>query len=87
MAAPEYFYYLNQSDTFDADGINDHEEFADVKRAMEVCGIDPKDQQNILQIAAGILHLGNIQFYEDNNSAIVNDENSLAYPAYLVCSH
>jgi myosin-1 len=51
---------------------------------MEVCNIGVEEQRNLLQITAGILHLGNIDFYEDNNAAIVADDNSLAYPAYLV---
>lgn len=39
--------------------------------AMQVIGIPPNVQQLVLQLVAGILHLGNISFCEDGNYARV----------------
>ena len=42
---------------------------------MSVMGISEDDQYNVMCIVAGILHMGNITFREQNNyAAIVNDE-------------
>lgn len=38
---------------------------------MQVIGIPPNIQQLVLQLVAGILHLGNISFCEDGNYARV----------------
>lgn len=41
---------------------------------MEVMGITEETQNDILNIVAGILHLGNIAFAEDGNYAIPEDD-------------
>ncbi|KAJ3156727.1 Unconventional myosin-Ie, partial [Irineochytrium annulatum] len=84
MMEPKFFHYLNQSTEYSADGINDAEEYADMKNGMKVCSISPADQTSILQILAGILHLGNIHFAEEGNDAKVADPETLAFPAYLL---
>ena len=45
-----------------------------IQHAMEVMGIMEETQNNILNIVAGILHLGNIAFAEDGNYAIPEDD-------------
>ncbi|KAI3647870.1 hypothetical protein MP228_008091 [Amoeboaphelidium protococcarum] len=84
LAAPDYFQYLVQSKTYDVDHVDDAADFAEVKTAMGVCGISQQEQVALLQITAGVLHLGNIQFYEQGNVAVVSDPNALQYPAYLL---
>ncbi len=45
------------------------------QHAMSVMGISEDDQYNVMCIVAGILHMGNITFREQNNyAAIVNNE-------------
>ena len=41
---------------------------------MEVMDISGDTQNNILNIVAGILHLGNIAFTEEGNYAIPEDD-------------
>ena len=41
---------------------------------MEVMNISGDTQANVLNIVAGILHLGNISFNEDGNYAIPEDD-------------
>lgn len=42
---------------------------------MSVIGLSGDEQQNVLQLTAAILHLGNITFVEDrSNTARVQDD-------------
>lgn len=41
---------------------------------MEVIGISTEDRAMVLQIVAGVLHLGNISFKEAGNYAAVESE-------------
>jgi myosin heavy subunit len=76
MMEASYFRYLNMSKEYDADGVNDVEEYAEMKRAMSVCNISASDQNCIFQIVASILHLGNVTFLEENNEAKIKDADS-----------
>ncbi|XP_025966627.2 unconventional myosin-If [Dromaius novaehollandiae] len=84
IMTPDYYYYLNQSDTYQVDGTDDRSDFHETMNAMQVIGICGEDQQLVLQIVAGILHLGNISFREEGNYAQVENADVLAFPAYLL---
>ncbi|NXF64255.1 MYO1F protein, partial [Ciccaba nigrolineata] len=84
IMSPDYYYYLNQSDTYQVEGTDDRSDFHETMNAMQVIGIRSEDQQLVLQIVAGILHLGNISFREEGNYARVENADSLAFPAYLL---
>ncbi|XP_025897271.1 unconventional myosin-If [Nothoprocta perdicaria] len=84
IMTPDYYYYLNQSDTYQVDGTDDCSDFHETINAMQVIGICREDQQLVLQIVAGILHLGNIGFCEEGNYAQVENADALAFPAYLL---
>lgn len=96
--SPDYYYYLNQSDTYQVEGTDDRSDFLETmvsaprrlpkavkgqaraddplcapQNAMQVIGIRGEDQQLVLQIVAGILHLGNISFREEGNYARVEN--------------
>uniref|UniRef100_A0A8D2IZ05 Myosin IF n=1 Tax=Varanus komodoensis TaxID=61221 RepID=A0A8D2IZ05_VARKO len=58
--------------------------FLCLQNAMDVIGITGQDKQLVLQIIAGILHLGNISFQEQGNYAQVESPDLLAFPAYLL---
>uniref|UniRef100_A0A4W4GQQ5 Osteoclast-stimulating factor 1 n=1 Tax=Electrophorus electricus TaxID=8005 RepID=A0A4W4GQQ5_ELEEL len=55
-----------------------------LSHAMEVIGISGNDRTMVLQIVAGVLHLGNISFREAGNYAAVESEEFLAFPAFLL---
>ncbi|XP_036305816.1 unconventional myosin-If isoform X2 [Pipistrellus kuhlii] len=84
LMTPDYYYYLSQSDTYKVDGTDDRSDFSETVSAMQVIGIPPNVQQLVLQLVAGILHLGNISFCEDGNYARVESVDLLAFPAYLL---
>ncbi|XP_032067969.1 unconventional myosin-If [Thamnophis elegans] len=84
IMSPDYYYYLSQSETYKVDGTDDRSEFHETMNAMDVIGITGQDKQLVLQIVAGILHLGNISFEEKGNYAQVENSDLLAFPAYLL---
>uniref|UniRef100_A0A8C9YHC5 Osteoclast-stimulating factor 1 n=1 Tax=Sander lucioperca TaxID=283035 RepID=A0A8C9YHC5_SANLU len=84
LMTPDYYYYLNQSGTYKVDGTNDSKDFQETMEAMQVIGIPGDDQTQVLQIVAGILHLGNISFIEAGNYGQVESTDLLAFPAYLL---
>ncbi|KAK6468129.1 unconventional myosin-If-like [Huso huso] len=84
IMTPDYYFYLNQSGTYKVDGTNDSKDFQETMEAMKVIGISQADQAQVLQIVAGILHLGNICFIEAGNYGQVESTDLLAFPAYLL---
>ncbi|XP_013883996.1 myosin IEb isoform X2 [Austrofundulus limnaeus] len=84
VTTPDYYLYLNQSGTYTVEDVNDKKEFSDTMGAMSVVGLSLDDQDSVLQLVAGILHLGNISFREENNYAVVESQDFLAFPSYLL---
>lgn len=84
VTTPDYYYYLNQSGSFTVDDVSDKKDFSDTMGAMSVVGLSVEDQDSVLQIVAAILHLGNISFREENNYAMVESQDFLAFPSYLL---
>uniref|UniRef100_A0A7N6A258 Osteoclast-stimulating factor 1 n=1 Tax=Anabas testudineus TaxID=64144 RepID=A0A7N6A258_ANATE len=84
IMTPDYYYYLNQSGTYKVDGTNDSKDYQETMEAMQVIGISGDIQTQVLQIVAGILHLGNISFIEAGNYGQVESTDLLAFPAYLL---
>lgn len=41
---PKQFHYLNQSDCFQVDRINDYQEYMDMRNAMEIVGMNAEEQ-------------------------------------------
>ncbi|KAJ8272375.1 hypothetical protein COCON_G00112340 [Conger conger] len=80
----DYYTYLNQSGSYKVDDINDKSDFQETVHAMTVIGIKPEDRTMVLQIVAGVLHLGNLNFKEAGNYAAVESEEFLAFPAFLL---
>ncbi|KAM9782579.1 myosin IEb [Neosynchiropus ocellatus] len=84
VTTPDYYNYLNQSGTYTVEDVNDKKEFSDTMEAMSVVGLSLEEQDSVLQLVAGILHLGNINFREENNYAVVESQDFLAFPAFLL---
>ncbi|XP_073014429.1 protein OPAQUE1-like isoform X1 [Typha latifolia] len=69
------FHYLNQSKTYELEGLSNAEEYLKTRRAMDIVGISFSDQEAIFRTLAAILHLGNIEFSpgKDYDSSIIKD--------------
>ncbi|KAG5391219.1 hypothetical protein IGI04_032760 [Brassica rapa subsp. trilocularis] len=79
LGKPSTFRYLNQSNCYALDGLDDSKEYLATRKAMDVVGIGSEDQDAIFRVVAAILHLGNIEFAkgEDSEAAEPKDEKSL----------
>lgn len=78
------FHYVNQSQCYTVDDVDDARDFQDTVSAMNTMGISDREQQSIFEIVAGILHLGNVVFEEDSRSqAYIPDKNELNIAASL----
>ncbi|XP_061738079.1 unconventional myosin-Ie isoform X2 [Nerophis ophidion] len=80
----DYYTYLNQSGSYKVEDIDDKNDFQETMHAMKVIGISDVDRAMVLQIVAGVLHVGNISFKEAGNYAAVESEEFLAFPAFLL---
>ncbi|KAK8521766.1 hypothetical protein V6N13_021842 [Hibiscus sabdariffa] len=78
LGNPRTFHYLNQSNCYELDGIDDSKEYIVTRRAMDVVGISSVDQDAIFRVVAAILHLGNIEFSKGKeiDSSVPKDEKS-----------
>ncbi|XP_076333523.1 LOW QUALITY PROTEIN: unconventional myosin-Ie-like [Tachypleus tridentatus] len=84
ITSPDYYFYLNQSGVFTVDGTNDSKDFQETMKAMDVMGMTEENKMNVLKVVAGILHLGNITFLEHENYAVIENDQFLAFPSFLL---
>ncbi|KAI4377017.1 hypothetical protein MLD38_014713 [Melastoma candidum] len=78
LGHPSTLFYLNQSKTYDLDGVSNAEEYVKTRKAMDVVGISSEHQEAIFRTLAAILHLGNIEFSpgKEHDSSVLKDERS-----------
>ncbi|KAM7521771.1 hypothetical protein LguiA_011673 [Lonicera macranthoides] len=78
LGNPKSFHYLNQSNCYEIDGLDESKEYTITRRAMEVVGISSEEQDAIFRVVAAILHLGNIEFAKGKeiDSSVPKDEKS-----------
>ena len=57
-----------------------------LQKAMDVIGISGDDQASVLQIVAGVLHLGNISFTEQGNYAVPSDDECMYFSSFCICN-
>ncbi|CAI0439092.1 unnamed protein product [Linum tenue] len=75
-AASEY-KYLNQSECFEIDGVDDALKFQKLQEAFDMLRICKEDQSQVFEILAAILWLGNIKFQtidNENHVEVLADE-------------
>jgi myosin heavy subunit len=80
------YFYINQSDTFEVDGINDERDWDELIEAMGVIEMDADDIHNTLSLVAAVLHLGNLQYEIDTASSeedkvVISNEDQLSLVA------
>ncbi|XP_024981732.1 myosin-6-like [Cynara cardunculus var. scolymus] len=79
LGDPRTFHYLNQSNCYQIDGLDEAKEYIATRNAMDVVGINSEEQDAIFRVVAAILHLGNIEFAKGKeiDSSVPKDEKSL----------
>ena len=60
--SPDQYNYLLQSGCYEIDGVNDAADFQEVLEAMNTLQFTPDLQNQLLQVIAGVLWIGNITF-------------------------
>ncbi|KAL5796425.1 hypothetical protein ACOSQ2_001245 [Xanthoceras sorbifolium] len=75
---PRTFHYLNQSNCYELDGVDDSKEYSATRRAMDIVGISSDEQDGIFRVVAAVLHLGNIEFTKGKevDSSVPKDDKS-----------
>ncbi|KAL3532663.1 hypothetical protein ACH5RR_006184 [Cinchona calisaya] len=78
LGNPKSFHYLNQSNCYELNGVNDTDEYLATRRAMDIVGISEEEQDAIFRVVAAILHLGNVEFSkgQEIDSSVIKDEKS-----------
>lgn len=78
LGNPRMFHYLNQSNFYELDGVDDSKEYIATRKAMDIVGISSTEQDGIFRTVAAILHLGNIEFAkgEETDSSQPKDDKS-----------
>nr|POE74878.1 myosin-17 [Quercus suber] len=78
LGSPNTFHYLNKSNYYELDGVNDAHEYLATRRAMETVEINEEEEEAIFTVVAAILHLGNINFAKGKeiDSSVIKDEKS-----------
>ncbi|CAK7349482.1 unnamed protein product [Dovyalis caffra] len=79
LGNPRTFHYLNQSNCYELDGVDDSKEYIATRRAMDIVGISTEEQDAIFRVVAAVLHLGNVEFAKgkEMDSSVPKDEKSL----------
>ncbi|KAL1559627.1 Myosin-6 [Salvia divinorum] len=78
LGNPRTFHYLNQTNCYELDGVDDAKEYIATRKAMDTVGISVQEQDAIFRVIAAILHLGNIEFAKGKeiDSSMPKDEKS-----------
>ncbi len=83
LAAPDYFRYTNQSGCIDIPHVDDRGEFLDMLNAMRQLEFTEQEIDSCLQIVAGILYLGNLDF-SGTDTAHLSNPDVAAVAAHLL---
>jgi len=79
------YFYTNQGQSYTVEGMDDSSDYRDVRNSMTVVGIPNNEQENIVMLIAGVLHLGNVAFGQDGKgNAAVGDANVLNFAASML---
>ena len=62
----QYQYLLNDKDVSFIPNVKDEDEFVRTSKCMESIGIQGDSQKDLLSLISGILHLGNVNFGDDD---------------------
>eukprot|EP00227_Mantoniella_beaufortii_P020036 CAMPEP_0197602356 /NCGR_PEP_ID=MMETSP1326-20131121/37008_1 /TAXON_ID=1155430 /ORGANISM="Genus nov. species nov., Strain RCC2288" /LENGTH=619 /DNA_ID=CAMNT_0043169693 /DNA_START=154 /DNA_END=2010 /DNA_ORIENTATION=- len=77
LGSPKDYYYTNQSTCVNLTGFDNAVEYGATRHAMDIVGISKAEQDNVMRVVAGILHLGNVTFSaskEDDDGCELADD-------------
>ena len=77
------FFYLIQGNCVNVDGVDEKEHYTKTRECMNVLGFSLAEQESIISILMGVLHLGNIKFVGEDSADVENFE-TLEISAHLL---
>ncbi|XP_063061883.1 myosin Ic, paralog b isoform X2 [Engraulis encrasicolus] len=81
----QQYQYLVKGNCPKVSSINDRSDFKVVRKALSVIGFNDDDVEELLNIIASVLHLGNVQFAaEDGGNAYIQAETQIKYMSRLI---
>lgn len=85
---PEDYHFVNQGGVFELKTINDKTDYKVNCDAMKSVGFSGDETKTIWKIISAILHLGNLQFVDDekDQASVVNSDEELNVLSYLLGS-
>jgi len=82
----EEFNYITQKETLDRETIDDASLFHNTQEAMRTLGMNDDEINNVFDIAAAVLHLGNLEFEAiDGNSCKISFDDRTLISCSMVC--
>uniref|UniRef100_A0A673YVT6 Unconventional myosin-Ic n=1 Tax=Salmo trutta TaxID=8032 RepID=A0A673YVT6_SALTR len=82
---PQQYQYLVKGNCPKVSSINDRSDWKVVRKALSVVGFNEDEVEELLNIIASVLHLGNIQYGgEDSGNAYITTDTQIKYLARLL---
>ncbi|CAB1348678.1 unnamed protein product [Coregonus sp. 'balchen'] len=82
---PQQYQYLVKGNCPKVSSINDRSDWKVVRKALSVIGFNEDEVEELLNIIASVLHLGNIQYGgEDSGNAYITTDTQIKYLARLL---
>ncbi|XP_068601961.1 unconventional myosin-Ic-like [Brachionichthys hirsutus] len=83
----QQYQYLVKGNCPKVSSINDRNEWKVVKKALTVIGFSEDEVEELLNIIASVLHLGNVQYSEEEGDACITSDTQIKYLARLLGVH
>ncbi|KAF0030264.1 hypothetical protein F2P81_016995 [Scophthalmus maximus] len=87
---PQQYQYLVKGNCPKVSSINDRSDWKMVRKALSVIGFNEDDVEELLNIIASVLHLGNVQYGGEEGNACITSDTQIKYlsrdDSYKNCS-
>uniref|UniRef100_A0A665VA26 Myosin Ic, paralog b n=1 Tax=Echeneis naucrates TaxID=173247 RepID=A0A665VA26_ECHNA len=81
---PQQYQYLVKGNCPKVSSINDRSDWKVVRKALSVIGFNEDDVEELLNIIASVLHLGNVQYGGEEGNACITSDTQIKYLARLL---
>uniref|UniRef100_A0A8C7Y0P7 Myosin Ic, paralog b n=1 Tax=Oryzias sinensis TaxID=183150 RepID=A0A8C7Y0P7_9TELE len=81
---PQQYHYLVKGNCPKVSSINDRSDWKVVRKALTVIGFNDDEVEELLNIIASVLHLGNVQYGGEEGSACITSDTQIKYLARLL---
>lgn len=81
---PNQYYYVKQGNSANVDTINDKNDFKEVGSSLNTLQFTKEDQDTLWRVVGATLHLGNIEFDDEEEKLVVKKSKSFDIAAQLL---